>query len=348
MHPKKNEKVVIIGAGVAGLACARLLQEAGVIVSVFDKGFNLGGRVATRLASRTDTSFYFDHGAQYFTAKSAHFNQQITIWLHEKVVAVWPGKIGSVNAKDPAKYVPEKNSHERYVGAPFMRSIAQNLAKDIDVQTKRRVVSLQRQTADKKWSLNFDDDQTLSGFDGAILALPPAQAGALLENCGDIANYDDYLLLQQKCKAVPMAPCWATFAAFDNQLPIPFDGLFVQDSSLSWICRDSSKPGRPAGERWVLHASPGWSETHLEDSAESVQKSLLQEFFKVTGQKTQETSFCKSHRWRYALPLETEKNDILISKDKTLIVCGDWCHGGRVEGAYLSGGEAATEMLSAL
>ena len=52
--------VVIIGAGMAGLACARHLADAGLAVVLLDKGRGVGGRVATRRVG----DMQFDHGAQ--------------------------------------------------------------------------------------------------------------------------------------------------------------------------------------------------------------------------------------------------------------------------------------------
>ena len=52
--------IAVVGAGIAGLACATTLQQAGVQVSVFDKSRGAGGRMSTR---RTD-SWQCDHGAQ--------------------------------------------------------------------------------------------------------------------------------------------------------------------------------------------------------------------------------------------------------------------------------------------
>ena len=56
--------IVIIGAGIAGLACARRLAEAGLAPVLLDKGRGIGGRVATRRMG----DMQFDHGAQYVTA----------------------------------------------------------------------------------------------------------------------------------------------------------------------------------------------------------------------------------------------------------------------------------------
>ena len=53
------KRVAIIGAGMAGLAAARLLREAGAGCMIFDKSRGLGGRMATRRAG----DFSFDHGS---------------------------------------------------------------------------------------------------------------------------------------------------------------------------------------------------------------------------------------------------------------------------------------------
>ena len=69
MASEDSPKVAVIGAGVAGLTCARELARSGVDVGVFEKARGGGGRAATR---RTG-DYHFDHGAQYFTARDARF-----------------------------------------------------------------------------------------------------------------------------------------------------------------------------------------------------------------------------------------------------------------------------------
>ena len=49
--------IVIIGAGMSGIACARALRKAGAPVRLIDKGRGIGGRVATRRVAVTDNSF---------------------------------------------------------------------------------------------------------------------------------------------------------------------------------------------------------------------------------------------------------------------------------------------------
>ena len=48
MTRPRSAEFAIVGAGIAGLACAQQLQAAGRTVQLFDKGRRPGGRVATR------------------------------------------------------------------------------------------------------------------------------------------------------------------------------------------------------------------------------------------------------------------------------------------------------------
>ncbi|MFL5335181.1 MAG: FAD-dependent oxidoreductase [Geminicoccaceae bacterium] len=47
-----SELIAVIGAGMAGAACAAALARAGAAVRLFDKGRSIGGRMAQR---RVDT-----------------------------------------------------------------------------------------------------------------------------------------------------------------------------------------------------------------------------------------------------------------------------------------------------
>ena len=85
-------RVAIVGAGVAGLAAARALLEAGHAPVVLDKGRGPGGRISTRRAE----PFAFDHGAQYFTARDPRFVEQVAAWEAGGVVARWEGRIGAL------------------------------------------------------------------------------------------------------------------------------------------------------------------------------------------------------------------------------------------------------------
>ena len=62
-------RIAVIGAGMAGLACAHELLRADAKVTVFERSRGLGGRLATRRQG----DLAFDHGAQFVTARSRPF-----------------------------------------------------------------------------------------------------------------------------------------------------------------------------------------------------------------------------------------------------------------------------------
>jgi len=68
--------IAIVGAGLAGLTCARRLADAGVEVTVFEKSRGPGGRCATR---RSDFG-PFHHGAPSFSARSPAFRAEVARW----------------------------------------------------------------------------------------------------------------------------------------------------------------------------------------------------------------------------------------------------------------------------
>src|ERR687897_2146105 len=58
-------RVIIVGAGLAGLTCARVLAESGVAVTLFEASDGVGGRVRTDAVD----GFLLDRGFQvYFTS----------------------------------------------------------------------------------------------------------------------------------------------------------------------------------------------------------------------------------------------------------------------------------------
>ena len=72
-HDAQPAEIAIVGAGLAGVACAQRLRAAGVHAPVFEKSRGIGGRVATR---RFETQA-FDYGAPQLEICSAPFQAAI-------------------------------------------------------------------------------------------------------------------------------------------------------------------------------------------------------------------------------------------------------------------------------
>jgi len=69
-----SNRVVVIGAGLAGLMAAGEIAGHGIDVVVLDKGRGVGGRMATRrIAAPNGRTALLDHGAQFFTVRHDEF-----------------------------------------------------------------------------------------------------------------------------------------------------------------------------------------------------------------------------------------------------------------------------------
>lgn len=336
------ERIAIVGGGLAGLAAARVLADAGARVTVLDKGRGAGGRASTR---RRD-AHQFDHGAQYFTARDPGFVATVDGWRRAGVVAEWAGALAEVER--PGVIVDKARGEPRFVGVPGMSALAGHLAAglrdDADVHFGACVTAVAH--GPDGWSVQ-GERQGQGGaaaapfhatYDALLVCVPAPQAHALLDGAAPLAA---------AVAAARMEPCWSAMYAFAERIPVDADGLFVNvpDQPVAWASRDGSKPGRPAGERWVVHATAGWTRAHLEDAPASVAGALLDALAAAVGRPLPTPTFADAHRWRYASGALAPPPGALVDHARRLAVAGDWCAGGRVEGAWLSGVAAAEALL---
>jgi predicted NAD/FAD-dependent oxidoreductase len=221
-----------------------------------------------------------------------------------------------------------------------MRSPADALAGQLLSWKHRRVVFLNRLDS-SLLELGFEDGGSEGPYDLVILNMPPKQCEPFLTALSSS--------LTEQVRSVEMTPCWALMLSFAEHLDVSFDAAFVSGGApLSWIARDSSKPGRPPGERWVVHGSAEWSQAHLEDEAAAVEAALTDAFYRFlalspdsahsqTQGRLPEVTFRKAHRWRYAIAANPLEVGALIDAANKIAICGDWLVQNRVEGAFLSG-----------
>jgi predicted NAD/FAD-dependent oxidoreductase len=320
-------RIAVVGAGIAGLACARVLCNAGHAVRVFEKSRGAGGRMSTR---RTDHGSY-DHGAQYFTVRDPVFRAAVDQWLAQGLVALYAGRIVKLQQGEAR---PLSHPGQRYVATPAMTAVCHALAADLDVEFECQITAVT--PGESGWRLSWEEGGE-SGFDAVVLAIPAAQATPLCVAVPD---------LSAQVRQGGHAPCWAAMLRYDAPLPLDFDAAFVADETIGWVMRDASRPGRSTGERWVVHANAEWSRSHLEMSPEKVTP-LLMDAFRAAAGFDAEAVESRAHRWRFALSGGLKAGSFWDA-GRRIGACGDWCADGRVEGAYLSGTGLAAKLLHSI
>ena len=318
------ERILIIGAGMAGLTMARTLADAGAEVVVAEKSRGIGGRLATR---RTDHGS-FDHGAQYVTGKSGAFRALLTGLSHDGTVKFW-------------KPAGRDREIEWHVGVPGMSSMLKPMQGGYELRTRTAVASIERDGDKLRATLGEGEDAANETFDRVLCTAPAPQGDRLLGHLG--APFDRF-------GEASYAPCWTLMLAFDARLEPP--DMHRADpgdpSPIGWAARDSSKPGRDEGtDRWVVNATPEWSRENLELERDEVVPLLLAAFRALRGE-VPEPIHAAAHRWRYSLVERPLGESFLLSEDGRVGAAGDWCLGGRVEAAFESGRSLADAVKERL
>ena len=318
-------KIAIIGAGLSGLTAASLLKDK-AHVSVFEKARGVGGRMSTRYAD----PYQFDHGAQYFTARSDAFKNFLKPHIDSGLVQEWNPKVVTLEAGEK----PYKRDwfEPHYVAAPRMNMLCKELAKDVDVSLKVEIAKLDR--GDDGWFLHDKEGSPHGPFDWVISSAPSHQAVNLLPS-----EFKDY----QRIADTKMLGNYTLMLGLKGKWKSGWQAASVKGSPIDWIALSSHKPKRDVEPSLVVQSSNAWAEEHIEDVDGA--KAAMIEALHGLVEKLPEYEVLGFHRWRYAAAPEQADEAFLIDEGLRLGACGDWLIKGRVEAAYLSGRALANAMM---
>lgn len=332
MSQPDKHSIAIIGAGLAGAAAARSLSLAGMQPVLFDKGRGVGGRLSTRRAKTPSGEVRIDHGAQFLTARTDSFTSHLKDAQTKGLAAPWTGRFVSL---DRGGNRVDLNDETRWIGTPGMNGIVKQALEGLDVHLQTRVTALKGAPGD--WSLKCEDGSRSGPYQAVILTLPPEQLVELLAwSDGDFSD------MIAEAREARMNPCQAVMLVLDEPFDPGFDGAKLLGGGIRWMARMRSRPDRSDIEAWVLHASPDWSDTHLEDDPEVIARWLHEEAFVRFGMP--QPAWMQAHRWRYALAAETPGTPYKLDESGTVGCAGDWRLGPRGELAWTSG-EALGDAL---
>lgn len=311
-------RIGVIGAGLAGVNLARALAGR-AHVDVFEKSRGIGGRMATRYAG----IFEFDHGAQYFTARTSAFQAALAPYMKAGQIAEWSGRMVTLQMGAPVTELVHE--HPVYVATPRMNMLVKAMASGLDVHTNTRIEQVC--DANGEWTL-IDADGTRHGpYDWVISTAPAPQAAKLVP---------EGFRYQTAFGDVRMTGCFTLILGLPERPDLDWSGAKVQDNPLGWIAINSDKPGRETSPSVVIQTTNHWAEDHLEDDPDKIRDLMTDLFSELTGVSLQGHEHAALHRWRYAGTPSPLEEPFLMDTDKRFAVCGDWCLGGRVEAAFTS------------
>lgn len=318
--------VAVIGAGLSGLTVASQLSHY-FDITVFDKSRGVSGRMSTRTA----LPYRFDHGAQYFKVREPQFARFIADAIEQDLVAEWHARVVDLSAEGIQDVTIDQ---PWYVAKPTMTALNKSLAEGLSVQLNQRIESVKYQ--DSIWSLRNEAGEHVGDYDFLISAIPLPQLEQLLP---EIVGDDDEL------KNVKMSGCFSLMiGCSEAQLP-DFDFARVTSSPVGIISQNSAKPGRDEAPSLLVQSTNEWAEQMLEMPLAEVEQHLTRELSSLMGINYQSVEYRTLHRWRYAFVNQALGRPFYRHGILPFAACGDWCMGARIESAYMSGFDLATELL---
>jgi predicted NAD/FAD-dependent oxidoreductase len=320
--------VVIVGAGLAGMMAAHTLQNAGRQVMLIDKGYSVGGRMATRRVG----SGVADHGAQFFTVRSPEFGAYVERWLANGWVFEWS------RGWTDGSLQYTRDGHARYAAHGGMNALAKRLAEGLHVTTDTRVTAVYRHL--DGWGVDIEGRDPVTAR-AVLLTAPVPQSLALLDAGKTALAEADLTAL----RAIEYEMCLTALVLLDRPTGLPAPGGIQREgATIQWIADNRTKGISPDAAVLTMQASGTYSRQLWEQPDEVILNAFRVDVMPLLGESRIVEMQLK--RWRYSRPTVIHPERTLLARDlPPLAFAGDAFGGARVEGAVLSGLAAGETLL---
>jgi predicted NAD/FAD-dependent oxidoreductase len=310
--------VVVVGAGISGVSCARVLADAGLPVVVLDRGRRPGGR----MARWTRDGRAVDVGAAYLTVRDPDFGAVAESWATRGLAHPWTD---SFTIWRDGRVEQEQDGPVRWAAEQGLRSLVDDLAHGLDVRSGVDVTAV-------------GAGPTVDGqpVRAVVLAMPDPQARDLLGS--DVAEVADGL-------AQRWQPVVTVVASYPSRTWTGLQGMFVHDSPLSLVVDDGRRRGDQAPVV-VAHTTHEVAERYLDDPQAAV-PAVQAELARLVGVREQPV-WAEAKRWGSATPARPRVERYRLGEG-LVGLCGDgWAQRPRVEGAWLSGRDLGRALVARL
>ena len=313
-----SKKAIIIGAGAAGLVCAKRLVENDFEVSIFDKSRGIGGR----LASRRIENGIFNHGARHLPNFKSYknFPEALKI-LYETAIK---------------KKVLLKNG-KNFTSFGSIKTFTSYLSEGLNIKKESEIVDVKREKSGiRLYLMNADKIKVEDSF--LIFAIPQPQALKLLKN--------DFSNLYELIKPAKMAASITGLFAFET--PILLNQSFIKNDYIIGFHENSRIGQNLKLDCWTIHSNKSYGKKWSHLNKYEIKSLLLHDFQKLVSINLPTPIYSNGHRWLYGHTEKSlNKNYILDQRDK-IGICGDWCRGDNVLDASVSGTLLADNIISSI
>lgn len=337
MPERARVPVLVVGAGVSGLSCARTLAEAGWSAPVLDRARGVGGRCATRRVE----DHPMDFGVSFLHGRDPDFVAALRE-VPATALPGWPTRVrGAGRPCQPGALSPEET---RVAWVEGVGALPKHLASRLELWLGATVARLEPQPGGV--AVRLENGAALEG-ETVVLAMAAEQIDGLLatvEGEPEVAAARAVLGLSRS------EPCLALLAMYPKDAPVPeWQLLLPEDSKVLQLASLESSKRRMPGPAIVYQAHAAWSRAHAEDRGWP--RALLEEAARLLGPWAAAPRIADAHRWdhaRNALAAELAGPMLLpLRGGGRLGLCGDrFGRGGGVEGAWLSGRALARRIMA--
>lgn len=312
--------VVVVGAGVAGVSCARALTERDIPVELRERSYVPGGR----MASRTLRGRKVDLGASYLTCRGPAFRRVVDDWVERGLAHPWTDRFA---VRTATGWECSSAGPQRYGAAGGLRSLVEDLAAGLAVRTGVEV-------ADVGPGPTVDGEPARA----VVLAMPDPQASDLLA--------DELTAEVAAVAGRESQPALALAAGWQGRRWRDVDGVFVQDDPVvDWVADDGRRRGDGAPVL-VAHTTAAFAAPRLDEPQEAAEAVLAGLLRVMEVDVRPEWTYL--HRWSLARPAAPHDAPYHLG-DALVGLCGDAWGPPRVETAWASGralGVALAERLA--
>lgn len=322
--------IVIVGAGMSGIAAGNQLSENGYNVKILDKGKILGGRLATRRISINGKKNVFDYGCKYLEATSYEFGNKIIELIKSDDIKKW-------NVNNQNAVLGELDKTLKFINKKSIREIAILLAKNLDIETKTKVKVIRN--GDEHWNIYTDRKKEYKAKN-LILSMPIPQSLDLIEKSNlDLNNQKLRKLSEVKYNKSIVG----LFTLKGKSNLVKEGGLKIENENIEFITDNNLKGINSNHTAIVVEMTDKFSRSNWNKSdAELLSKikGLSEEWIGTEIINEQ------IHKWKYSTPASIyNKRFEYFNNLLPLYIIGDAFMGNNVESAYLSGFFSAKHLI---
>ncbi|MEH0973247.1 FAD-dependent oxidoreductase [Micromonospora sp. CPCC 205546] len=310
--------MVVVGAGIAGVACATELARAGIPVQIRERARVPGGRMASRRFDGRPA----DTGAAYFTVDDPDFAGVAHEWRSAGLAREWTDTFVAYGV-DGRREVP---GPMRWAAPRGLRSLVEHLARELPVTVNRLV-------------LGVEPGPVVDGApcEAVVLAMPGPQAALLLDPALTAAT--------RATQAQRWSPSLAGVLRFPTRRWPAFRGAFVNDHPLlNLLCDDGDRRGDDAPVL-VAHTTPEFAAGHL--AQPTAAGPAIEEAVRDLLGLPEPAEHVHVHRWTYAKPTAGPGGTYHLDADGVGLA-GDAFGKPRVQSAWLSGRDLGRALVARL